>query len=265
MQIYLINLDSDTERLEWMRNQFDGHGLSWARVSGVDLRGRVGQEAIAQWAHLPRARLAPAEIGCMMSHAKCWQKIIESGAELGCVFEDDVVLSSALGQLLNEDSWIPRSLGIVRLETNNQICSISRRILSSRAGIDIKATFDNWQGTAGYVVTAQKARELLDGLEANGLPVDMYMNDPKPATVIYQMVPAPCRQGKWGDDSNGTQIFGSHIVGARSEHDQIHPDLIDYSAAKRRRSILIRAVTKLRRMFLKAKLKTQLQHVDFIE
>lgn len=264
MKAYLINLDSDADRLDWMRAQLDSHGLDWERVSGVDLRGEAGQRAMGQWAHLPRARLAPAEIGCMMSHATCWQRIIDSGDALGCVFEDDVMLGGALGALLNEDSWIPRSLGIIRLETNNQICSVSNRVLASHAGIGIRATFDNWQGTAGYIVTAQKARELLAGLEANGLPVDMYMNDPKPATVIYQMVPAPCRQGKWGEEEGDAQIFESHIVGTRAEHDQTHTDLIDYSAARRRKSFLVRAFTKLRRMMLKARLDTTTQRVDFV-
>ncbi|MBU6375921.1 MAG: glycosyltransferase family 25 protein, partial [Bdellovibrionales bacterium] len=90
--VYLINLDRSPERLAKMVEGFQALGVPFQRVSAV-----YGPEAIIP----PGIHCSPhftlGELGCVLSHRRCYEEILKSDKPWGLIFEDDV--------LLEKNSW----------------------------------------------------------------------------------------------------------------------------------------------------------------
>lgn len=215
MRSYVINLATEAARLKWMAAQFARLGLEWCRIAAVDLR--------AQAKPAGKGQMTGPEIGCMKSHASAWRKIVESGDAYGAVFEDDVILSDKIRPLLEDHSWIPEGVELLRLETSLLEIPLSRHGIPCPAGTRLHRSFNNCGGAGGYIVSARKAAELLEKLETNELPIDLFLfprlfesviaND----VIIHQIVPGVCLQTIRLADTGAAPSFDSAIAadGAR--------------------------------------------------
>jgi len=255
MRAYMINLDSDADRLDWMRGQFHRAGIAgWERVPAVDLRGAAGRARAAEWAHLPRARLAPAEVGCLMSHAEVWRRIVARGERLAAVFEDDVSLAPDLGGLLADDGWIPPGVHLLRLETSLRQVQVSRRVIARHGATEIRDTFHNRQGTAGYVISPVRAQALLEAFDANPAPADIFMFSGRMAHRVSQMIPAPCVQTKQGAGPEFESSIREELRARVGRHGR-----------PPRQVTLARAVAWLQRQSFRLRERPELRVVPFAE
>ena len=97
-KIYVINMAQSTQRWGQISAMLDKLGLAYERVEGIDASKLSAQEMAAYYSfeknrtQYPRP-LKPGEIGCYISHIKCWQKIEEENLDFGVILEDDIVLS----------------------------------------------------------------------------------------------------------------------------------------------------------------------------
>ncbi|MCH8179047.1 MAG: glycosyltransferase family 25 protein [Proteobacteria bacterium] len=92
--VFLINLDRSADRLARCAPILDGLGLSWERVPGVEGKALGAERLKALNPHpTPHGEwfrpLTPGEIGCFLSHLRCWQLIEERGLDCALVLEDD--------------------------------------------------------------------------------------------------------------------------------------------------------------------------------
>lgn len=73
MRSYLINLDRSPERLERMSALFADMEVDFIRVSAIDGK-KLTQQEIDGWLSGSGNfyRLGPGEIGCFLSHRRCW-------------------------------------------------------------------------------------------------------------------------------------------------------------------------------------------------
>lgn len=105
MKVYLINLDRNPERLEFMRGQLDRLGISFERFPAVWGKGlsederRTGFSKVRSFIAAGK-RLSDAEIGVAMSHAGCCRRMVEANEQYALVLEDDVVLSDGFREAL---------------------------------------------------------------------------------------------------------------------------------------------------------------------
>ena len=95
MTCFVINLDRDEARLAETRAQFAPAGIGFERIRAVDARTMTDAERRAVCPrfrfYLANARrVKPGEIGCALSHRKCWDAVAERGLPVAAVFEDDV-------------------------------------------------------------------------------------------------------------------------------------------------------------------------------
>ncbi|MCK7459107.1 glycosyltransferase family 25 protein [Idiomarina aminovorans] len=95
--IFLINLDRSVERLNNAAGQLDSAGVDFERISAVDgktleneLINKVFDDKMAQKRY--HYDLTLGEMGCYLSHVKCWEKIIEDGLDFAVILEDDLLL-----------------------------------------------------------------------------------------------------------------------------------------------------------------------------
>lgn len=106
--IYVINLNRNRARWSAMQTQFVSQEIpNVIRFPAFD--GRIIRDDVKS-GKMPDVKLISPEaiqsarrlfrfsheehnfgsIGCYLSHAGCWKRILDSGKEMGVVFEDDV-------------------------------------------------------------------------------------------------------------------------------------------------------------------------------
>lgn len=162
--------------MTWFNRQAEELGIGFTRVPAVD--GRLLDEATLKSHH----SLCPAdravsfgELGCFLSHANIWARIVESGAKWSFVAEDDLHLSNAAPAFLKSDSWLPPSIGLVKAETMLTMVRASSRALASPFGHDIRVLRSFHGGTAGYFISFNAAARLLDYAKYRCEPVDHFI------------------------------------------------------------------------------------------
>lgn len=92
--VFLINLDRSADRLARCAPILDALGLTWERVPGIEGKQLPPAQLAALNPHpAPHGEwfrpLTPGEIGCFLSHLRCWQLIEERGLDCALVLEDD--------------------------------------------------------------------------------------------------------------------------------------------------------------------------------
>jgi glycosyl transferase family 25 len=105
--IFLVSMRGDHARRERLSAAFPGLFPAMILVEAVDGRSLNAQDyfRFASSAMANHGRiLAPAEVGCSLSHIKALEQFLETGAERAVILEDDVIgnddaLTEAIGDL----------------------------------------------------------------------------------------------------------------------------------------------------------------------
>ena len=97
MNVFLINLDKETERLKFTDRQLKRSGVAYERIPAVYGKLLSEEEKTATvnkfrcWCAYGQM-LRDGEIGCGLSHYSIYRKMIEENLDAVCVLEDDVIL-----------------------------------------------------------------------------------------------------------------------------------------------------------------------------
>lgn len=97
LPIYVISLTRATARRQKIKTQLDKHRLKFEFIDATDERQGLSKDEIELLGidnlQKHNNRTSPGAIGCLISHLRCYKKIIESNANQALILEDDVVLS----------------------------------------------------------------------------------------------------------------------------------------------------------------------------
>lgn len=102
-KVFLINLDKSQDRLEVCQQHLERYNIEFERVSAVYGKD-LTQQQIDQFYDSKRNQkgykkdLNLGELGCYLSHIKCWQKIVDEQLDYALILEDDFKLSDSFGQ-----------------------------------------------------------------------------------------------------------------------------------------------------------------------
>lgn len=123
----IINLDRSKDRWQHMMGQLNSLGMkdgAFVRISAVDGRKLTTQQladAVAPLCSVAKAdfpgALTNTEIGCFLSHKKCWHQLLKSQEEWGLILEDDIRFSQEIRRFIQTDDWIPDGVSVVQLHT----------------------------------------------------------------------------------------------------------------------------------------------------
>lgn len=200
MGVYVINLDTDAERLAFIDQQLTPLGVSYARLPAV--RGRDVMAADPSEAQrAAEGGLSPSELGCMLSHIAAWRTIAENDDPFGVVIEDDVHFAQdfsefldAFADVIGKDEW-----AIHRLEAVPDARATAIRAPKYQVGKRRAYALETLVGCTGaYAINRATAQRLLDCAPAMRRPIDLEMFDPNSRAISgvtsYQWTPAPCIQ-----------------------------------------------------------------------
>lgn len=113
-KVYIINLDSCVERWENISTQCDALGIEYERVSAVRGSELTAEEKVEVYdlsTNLAKydKRLNDGEIGCYLSHVKCWKKIVEEELDFALILEDDASLREKIKECIAQFSSMESS------------------------------------------------------------------------------------------------------------------------------------------------------------
>ena len=199
--VYLINLDRSPDRLNQMESRFSEIGVTFERVKAFDGKNLRAEEINAVRLFVPGwLPLSAGEVGCYLSHRKCWQLISNREDPYGCIFEDDVLLAPQLGEFLSDAEWVPKNADVVKLETSGIKVWLDAGRINLNEGFQLSRLRSVHYRAGGYILSREAAKNLVSQTRRFSVPVDLDLFDPAfgiaDKMVIYQFLPAVCAQTK---------------------------------------------------------------------
>jgi glycosyl transferase, family 25 len=193
--IYVINLDRDIARLQFVRALFSRHGLSFERIPAVDGR-RLWELSGPEIVPVRPSPLFPRGLmmkdqGLTMSHRKAAMRMLASGGHVGCVMEDDVDFGPSFRRLLSLLTVTPPA-DIVKLEgigTKRHVlpvATIENHVLA--------ATAKPIMGAAAYLMTRRGAQSIVNLTETVREPFDHVLAHLTGRASLLNVFPYPVRQ-----------------------------------------------------------------------
>ena len=175
-QIYVINMSSSKDRLDYISNQLEQQNLSFKRIPGVDIKDKrdlrnkyYSEERNKLNYHKP---LTDGEIGCYVAHRNAWEAILSDDVDFGLVLEDDAYLKDNLKFILDN---------LHSLKTEWDVLKLADLSISPRKSINIEK-FQKFDIQSYYkpptlciaeVITRKGAKILLNLSNTFGRPVDV--------------------------------------------------------------------------------------------
>jgi glycosyl transferase family 25 len=170
--IRVISMEDSIDRRADFSRQVAGFDLDWsffpAHNSIVFPLSYNDRDAIR---HCGRA-LSPPEIGCYVSHFKCWEWLANSEYDHAIILEDDVIVDWSVITQLARFNLSAHLIDLLRLFATHPIkCKIVMyRFLSPHCHL---VRTEGWYlGTQGYMLTKAGACRLIERYENIRVPVD---------------------------------------------------------------------------------------------
>ena len=174
LQILVISLKHSKDRQAKVAREMAKTKLPWGFLDAVD-GSQLDMTCVAYNAAKVRRllgfELTPREIGCYLSHMKCWQACVDMGCPT-LIFEDDFVVQphfeTVLKTLLDEH----RDWQIVRLQA---LCDSNHEIVADFGDYQLVKNDSDPLGATAYLVNPASARALLEGSTEIYEPLDHYI------------------------------------------------------------------------------------------
>lgn len=172
MKIFVINLDSRTDRLEHISKQLVNH--DWERFSAIDGIGKkrtdyidMGFDVYSSWIDpILNRSLTDTEVACAISHFKLWERCIELNDNV-LILEDDVELCGLLD---------PDKIDILMKTTD--LLYLDHREMFPQNTVECGEYFIPYYPYLGsaYVITPSLAKRLVESpFRSNLIPLDEFL------------------------------------------------------------------------------------------
>lgn len=176
-KIFVINLDSNLERLNFMKKQCDRLGLEFERIAAIrgrDLTVEQRKECYSIEANTRSydSLLTDGEIGCYLSHIHCWQKIIEEDLECALILEDDAELLDTLPMYVEKLIKNNKLWDYVELSHGSKIRP-AQKLYALGDQLQLATRLRLNSTTTAQLVSYQGAQKLLKSSKPIKRPVDI--------------------------------------------------------------------------------------------
>lgn len=180
LPIFVISLSEAAVRQSYMREHLTAHGLDFTLIDAVDGRqfdvaSHPAHDTFRRRSFFGRD-LKGGEVGCLLSHKKCFEKIVAEDISIALIFEDDVVLDENFTKILNAALQHKDSYDILRFIKKPKLLKKPHKNLFH---LNDKHSICKTHGVPGgayaYLITRTGAEKMLYQMEKNYLPVDTLM------------------------------------------------------------------------------------------
>ena len=176
MNIFIINLESDRDRKEFMQKQLDYLQLNYDFIKAStpkDIK-EFYLSVKNSWQRL----LKETEVACLHSHYRVWKKVINIDKP-ALILEDDVLISNKLKEIINYCKDL-KNIDYINLESTGRKKYLNLKSVISIPNIEYKIykMYIDRSGTGGYIIYPSGARKLVNKFKLNKLaPADAFMKE----------------------------------------------------------------------------------------
>jgi glycosyl transferase family 25 len=257
IQIYLINMEKDVERLAHITAQLNNIDLTAKRINAVNGKLLPDEE----FDFYNQARIngsnknwGRGNLGCFLSHRLTWETFNASQENYCLVIEDDVFLSPDLKLFLASDVWIPKDADIVRLETSTNRLRLGKCTSLHHREI-AKVLSTSWCAGA-YLIKKEYAKKLIALPPEKWSTVDALMFEFETSeiarnTSIYQINPALTEQAKFNIEHSALSNFFFSNIEQPQQTKKPWQKLKEFLKRLKRSSFLLKTVMGYKRIYFK--------------
>ena len=178
-KIFVINMRRSKERWINISEQLENFKVPYERIEGVDISS-LPQSEIDKYYSFEKNKktypkpLSKGEIGCHISHIKCWEETLKQHLDFAIVLEDDIVLDDKFADAIdfiksNFDKW-----RFLRIQ-----CEVKDRKLYHKedfADFSLYEFIRTSGCTWGYALTSGTAAKLAGEIPPFGITADTNMH-----------------------------------------------------------------------------------------
>lgn len=168
--IFVISLKNAKSRRVNIQHQMNGLGLKFSFFDAVE---GVNPDVIEEnrylidqnWREKRRGDpLTPSEIGCALSHAFVYKKMIDENLTDAIVIEDDAIIGSAFRSVaLREMEFPKRNLVILHVYKQQYAKKVTKsEHVKINDNYSLYSPYGRFSGACGYYVTKEAAQVLYD-------------------------------------------------------------------------------------------------------
>lgn len=192
--IMYINLDRVPQRRRFMEKEFLKVGLnSTFRFSAIDAKD---EEALKYSRFCPGAgdrwELPRSAIACFESHRAVWQFAVDQELDTIVVFEDDVLFSPDIAEIILSLVRSSSQFDIIKLDIGGSRAKCGA--ITKIAGISVRRLLAKLSSAGGYILSASGAKKLLKRSKIYGDTLDDFLFNPSADWYMYQLFPAAVAQ-----------------------------------------------------------------------
>lgn len=199
LSIFLLNLDRAVDRRKIMEEHLTSLGLRFELISAVDGkklspfdRSKYSEEDAIKAVGHP---LIDTQIGCALSHARLYERIVKENISECLILEDDVFLGEMFFKVMQSRSQFPKDWDVINL------CTRTPQDAFGSFLVDIyrcSKFLEPASQTAAYLLSLKGAKKLLrkvypiryeaDGFTGRTQIAGIYSYGISPAVVVSQDV-----------------------------------------------------------------------------
>jgi glycosyl transferase family 25 len=205
--IFVINLDSSVDRIENMQAQCNELGLTFERVSAVRGKNLSSDEKAAVYNRAVNLakydkELNDGEIGCYMSHARCWEQIVAQNLDYALILEDDAILTPEIKGYIAKLADSSQEWDYIKLSYGRKPKSILNAI-DLGDGLSLGQCIKLPSTTTGQLVSLAGAKKLLEHAFPIARPIDIDIQFWYEKSLRSFVVrPFPILNGDFGSEIN---------------------------------------------------------------
>lgn len=206
-KIFVINLDSSVDRIENMQAQCSKLGIEFERVSAVRGKNLSSAEKAAVYnrdVNLAKydKELNDGEIGCYMSHARCWEQILIQKLDYALILEDDAILTPEITAYIAKLAGSNSEWDYIKLSHGRKPKNILNAI-DLGDGLFLGQCIKLPSTTTGQFVSLAGAKKLLEHAYPIARPIDIDIQFWYEKSLRSFVVrPFPILNGDFGSEIN---------------------------------------------------------------
>jgi glycosyl transferase, family 25 len=219
---FIINLERDAERRDYMRKQLENLGMQAEFVPAVDGRAlspfdRTAYDP-AKALRVYGVEMMDSEIGCYLSHYRLYERIVQENINAALILEDDCEISPELPQIVRElvadpvPEWLVVRFDTLREKVREPKCRkfMGQRVKTLQHG-NLHRLDTHVLGFGAYLIRKDGAVRMLDYGRRIFMPIDQTMDRYwENGIAPYIVRPIPARQNQGYESRIGARPAGRH-------------------------------------------------------
>ena len=215
---YIISLLEDQPRRERLSQSLNKIGMSYSLIEGIDgrefdVQSHPSYDVKKRHRYFGRDLLG-GELGCLLSHKKALETLVNSSHPYAVIFEDDAVIGEYFASCISAISALEPVPDLVRFIGKDKIYKTKHKIIKNLGNnINLTRTRGVPGGAYAYFISKEGAIKLLKHLQKIYIPVDTIIGHAWETGIDNLItIPSPVTHAKIEDSNIGDERFNKTII-----------------------------------------------------